>query len=476
MFLSTAAPGVLVAVIVLIVLYYRTTRRESYDTPPTVRYFLPWFGSAFQYAKNPTAFLKLCNETYGGVYKLLLAGRVVVILATPATMASVYKDAAKVLKNDLVQFRILTAIAGATNHLEYLHEIVAGKLSPVLEEQMRKQLLVEISGVFYRELNSRLEDVSTGMFVKLSDFTARHVYHATSAALFGPLFPDTYADFHLLDIGIPQLVSGIPFTGRGAAKARERLRATLVSYVRQGGDSLGAAALISKSVQELQAAGLSESDAAGLLLIFLWGLHGNTLAATFWLFAHLLADRDAMDRISQEIRSTASPGYSRLSAMCAADPNILFGPLLPLLDSAVKETLRLHVLPTAVRTASEATMITGEGRTYHVAKGEYVMADVRAIYQDPDTFEDPTSFRVDRFLDEAAPRLISVWGSGSHICKGRYFAQFEMKMLIMRCLELYDIHSLPGKDLTKSFPGIKPRSIGMDRPDGDILIRLVQRS
>ncbi|KAJ6598482.1 cytochrome P450 [Mycena vulgaris] len=461
--------------LVLVALYYlRAKHPVSPDAPPTVRYHLPWIGSALEYSTNPIAFLDFCKNTYGNVYKIILAGRVVVILSTPETMASVYKDTSKVLSNDLVQFRVLTAIAGATDHLQYLHEIVAEKLSPVLGEEMVKQRLVAISHTFYRELNSRLEHVPSGMFIKLSDFTARHVYHATSMALFGPLFPDTYTDFHLLDIGVPHLVSGLPFVGRRAAKARERLRATLISYIREGGDGSGASELVSKSVQELQAAGLSESDAAGLLLIFLWGLHGNTLAATFWLFAHLLSDREALSRVSQEIRATVTPGHYSLSAMCAADPALLFGPLLPILDSAVKETLRLHVLPTAVRTASADTTIAGDGKTYRIAKGEYVMADVRAIYLDPCVYTDPTTFKVDRFLDEKNARLPSVWGSGGHICKGRYFAQFEMKMLIIRCLELYDIHTLPGKDLLKSFPAINPRSIGMDRPDGEILIRLVK--
>ncbi|KAJ7468957.1 cytochrome P450 [Mycena galericulata] len=409
-------------------------------------------------------------------------------------MASVYKDASKVLHNDLVQFRVLTAIAGATDNLGYLHDIVSGKLSPVLGEQMMKQRLGKISHIFYSQLNSRLENVSTGMFIKLSDFTSRHIYHATSVALFGSLFPDTYTDFQLLDIGIPQLVSGLPFVGRGAARARERLRATLISYIREGGESFGASELVSKSVQELQAAGLSESDAAGLLLIFLWGLHGNTLAATFWLFAHLLSDREALSRLSHEIRSTVTPGYCNLSAMCTADPTLLFGPLLPILDSAVKETLRLHVLPTAVRTASADTTIGGDGRAYRIAKGEYVMADVRAIYRDPQVFKDPETFKVDRFL-ESARGLSSVWGSGVHIvsvfslqhmeqlsdwlllqCKGRYFAQFEMKMFVIRCLELYDIHTVPGKDPLKLLPEINPRSIGMDRPNGEILIRLVKHS
>ncbi|KAJ7489376.1 cytochrome P450 [Mycena latifolia] len=384
--------------LVLFVWYLLPRRQGSPNTPPTVRYRLPWIGSVFEYSKNPIVFLKLCKNTYGDVYKILLAGRVVVILSTPETMACVYKDASKVLSNNLVQFRVLTAIAGATNHLDYLHEIVAGKLSPVLGEQMIKQQLVAISHTFYGELNSRLENVPTGMFIKLSDFTARHVYHATSMALFGPKLPDTYADFRLLDMGIPQLMSGLPFVGRGAAKARERLRAILISYIREGGDAVVASELVSKSVQELQAAGLSESDAAGLLLIFLWGLHGNTLAATFWLFAHLLCDREALGRVSQEIRATPAPGYSSLSAMCAADPTKLFGPLLPILDSAVKETLRLHVLPTAVRTASAGTTISGDGKTYRIAKGEYVMADVRAIYLDPGVYSDPASFKVDRFL------------------------------------------------------------------------------
>lgn len=46
------------------------------------------------------------------------------------------------------------------------------------------------------------------------------------------------------------------------------------------------------------------------------------------------------------------------------------------------------------------------------------------------------------------------WGVGSHACPGRFFASYEIKMLLAEILIRYDIELLPGAE--------RPRDLAID--------------
>jgi cytochrome P450 len=46
------------------------------------------------------------------------------------------------------------------------------------------------------------------------------------------------------------------------------------------------------------------------------------------------------------------------------------------------------------------------------------------------------------------------WGVGSHACPGRFFASYEIKMLLAEILVRYDIELLPGTE--------RPRDLAID--------------
>lgn len=98
-------------------------------------------------------------------------------------------------------------------------------------------------------------------------------------------------------------------------------------------------------------------------------------------------------------------------------------PKLPYLQCIINETLRLFpAAPLLVgHTASEDITISG----YHIDKGKTCLINAWAIHRDPNLWEDPLSFRPERFegLKSEEYRFTLIpFGLGRRSCPGAGFA------------------------------------------------------
>ncbi|CAL5422231.1 unnamed protein product [Camellia sinensis] len=114
---------------------------------------------------------------------------------------------------------------------------------------------------------------------------------------------------------------------------------------------------------------------------------------------------------------------------------------LPYLQAVVKETLRLHpplpfLLP---RSASEDTNYMG----YHIPKNTQVLVNVWAIGRDPDCWDDPLSFKTERFIGSSMEykgqhyELIP-FGTGRRICVGFTLAHRVVHFGLATLLQAFD--------------------------------------
>ena len=108
-----------------------------------------------------------------------------------------------------------------------------------------------------------------------------------------------------------------------------------------------------------------------------------------------------------------------------------------LVDSAVNEMLR-YVTPTTsfVRTAAEDTEISG----VKIAADDDLCIHFAAANRDPDAFDDPHAFRVDRRSNRHL-----AFGSGPHACIGQLLAKLEMKALFAELVPRIEQVALDGE-------------------------------
>lgn len=335
-----------------------------------------------------------------------------VILSSVETISTFFRDANKTLTTELLNAVMFRAVGGLKRDLPYLCEFVDRKLVPIIAECLSKRHLGTITTQLNTILLKRLDNTLGGqpdVIINLSVLVRKNLYESISTTIFGPSFPlESYHDFHALDAGLPALLARIPFTGRAAVKARTRILSQITSYMtdgwKEGDDSdyciEGASELVTRCTRELKAARMPESDAAGLMVSFMWGIQANVSQVCFWLVAYLLTDKEALRRVREEVDHAVTVKFGGLDAVLAAMPQELDGPNFAIIDSAIKETMRLTVLDTSLREAARDMEIrTANGQTFLVQKGELVTGDVRGLHLDPTTYRDAEVFQVDRFVD-----------------------------------------------------------------------------
>ncbi|WP_255152511.1 cytochrome P450 [Halorarius halobius] len=139
-------------------------------------------------------------------------------------------------------------------------------------------------------------------------------------------------------------------------------------------------------------------------------------------------------------------------------------------DKLLTETLRLfppvYSLP---REAAEDVTFDG----YRVPGGERLMLPLRIVQRDPRFFEDPETFRPERwskqFRQELHDFAYAPFGGGPRICIGRQFALLEAKLALATIGREYDLYWL-GENDADGEPPVSPEMTTRMEPGQEFLV------
>ncbi|KAJ5725602.1 uncharacterized protein N7483_006959 [Penicillium malachiteum] len=134
---------------------------------------------------------------------------------------------------------------------------------------------------------------------------------------------------------------------------------------------------------------------------------------------------------------------------------------LPYMNALVKEVLRWHpVLPVNI---AHALVQDDECEGYFIPKGSFVLANIWTFTHDPDVYDEPMTFKPDRFLESSNGHKPApdphryVFGFGRRACPGRVLADGNIFLSVAQILAVYNIskHIVDGKvqDIQPNFTG-----------------------
>ncbi len=134
--------------------------------------------------------------------------------------------------------------------------------------------------------------------------------------------------------------------------------------------------------------------------------HETTATALAWAVERLLRHPDVLERLRTSLRD-GEDDY---------------------LDAVIKETLRVR--PIIADVARKAMVPTKVG-DYTVPAGTLILASIVALHFREDLYEDPWTFKPERWLDGAPDSYAWIpFGGGVRRCLGAAFAHEEMKIVL----------------------------------------------
>ena len=165
---------------------------------------------------------------------------------------------------------------------------------------------------------------------------------------------------------------------------------------------------------------MTDQELRDELMTMLVAGHETTASSLAWGFERLAREPRVAARLHEEVRDGNGDPY---------------------LTATIQEVLRRRpVLPnTAPRLVKKPIEVGG----WEYDRGVALVASAYLLHHDPDIYDDPYSFRPERFLD--SPPGTYTWipfGGGRRRCLGMSFAMLEMKIVLRSVIRAYELRGL----------------------------------
>ena len=186
------------------------------------------------------------------------------------------------------------------------------------------------------------------------------------------------------------------------------------------------------------------------LRTFIVAGHETTALTLGWALYLCAFDPEVQDRARAEAQAV-------LGRRAATGQDV---EALPFIRQIVDETLRLYPPAGIVsRTAQAADTLGGR----EIRRGDTVMIPIYALHRNHLLWDDPDTFRPERFADrKAVPRYAYLpFGDGPRICIGASFALQEAVIILATLLARFRFRPVPGRDP-------RPVMILTLRPEGGV--------
>lgn len=472
-------------------------RHRQPGEPAVENGLIPYLGCALQFGANPLQFLRSRQKKYGHIFTCKIAGKYIHFLCDPFSYHSVIRQGRHL---DWRKFHFATSVK-AFGHdsfdprhghtTENLHQTflktLQGEALPSLIETMMGHLQDvmlksdtlspsrdhwQVDGIFAFCYKVMFESGYLTLFGKeLGEDKCQARQEAQKALVLNAL-----ENFKEFDKIFPALVAGLPIhVFKSAYSARENLAKTMhaehLSKRENVSDLISMRMILNDSLSTF-----NDISKARTHVALLWASQANTLPATFWSLFYMIRSPDAMKAAHEEVQKILGDSGKTVDP---SDPSLKLTrdqlDNMPVLDSIIKEAMRLSSASMNVRVAKEDFLLHLDNQeAYHIRKDDVIALYPPLLHYDPEIYEDPYEYKFDRFLDNKGQEKTTFYRSGRRLryfympfgsgvtkCPGRFFAVYEIKQFLTLVLSYFDMELLD--------PGIKAPPLDQSRAGLGIL-------
>uniref|UniRef100_A0ABM5GDC3 Cytochrome P450 7A1 n=1 Tax=Pogona vitticeps TaxID=103695 RepID=A0ABM5GDC3_9SAUR len=473
--------------------------------PPLENGLLPYLGCALQFGANPLQFLIERQKKYGSIFTCRLAGKYVHFLTDSFSYNAVMQQN-KHFDWKKFNFTISSKAFGhgsidpndgnTTENMQqtFIRTLQGNALTLLIEGMMEN-----LHYVMVETITSKMDN---GDWVtdKLYKFCCQVMFESGFLTLFGT---EVNADHKILsssqktqrayilnalknftefDQIFPALVAGIPiYLFRRAHRARENLIEALLQENLKRRDNISELISLRMFLNDTLST-FDDKEKARTHLAVLWASQANTIPATFWTLFYLIRNPKAMKAATEEVQKVLENAGIKISSHrkhISLNRKQLDG--MPVLDSIIKEALRLSSASMIVRVAKEDFVLQLTSGSYNIRKDDIIALYPQLLHFDPEIYSDPLAFKYDRFLEENGEEkrifyrngqklkyYYMPFGTGLAKCPGRLFAVHEIKQFLTLLLSYFEVELIdknvkcPSLDQSRAGLGILQPTTDVD--------------
>ena len=377
---------------------------------------------------DPIGLMKRVRAECGEVGEFRLADRRVVLL-TGAEVNEKFFRATEEELNQAEAYPFMTPIFGKGVVFDAPPERRAEMLH---NQSLKDRYMRGHAQKIATEVDDMIARWDTHGDIDLLDFFAELTIYTSSSCLIGKKFRDQldrrFADlYHDLERGTDAIAYVDPYAPIESFRRRDAARAGLVELVEGIMAERRAGPPATEENQDLldvlmSARRFSSDEITGIFISMMFAGHHTTSGTAAWTLIELLRHPAHMAAVVNELDELFSDG---------ADVSYQALREMPLLESAIKEALRLHPpLILLLRVAKEPMSFGG----FAIEPGTMVGASPAISNRIAEDFNDPEAFVPERYLDPRREDAENPWtwipfGAGKHRCVGASFAVMQLKAI-----------------------------------------------
>ncbi|KAH0748738.1 hypothetical protein KY290_027970 [Solanum tuberosum] len=456
--------SILLLLVLIITLKYIYSSRKKLPLPPGP---FPWplIGNLLQIGKTrPHASLAKLAQVHGPDFMSIRFGtRLIVVASSPAAAAEVLKTHDRVLSGRYVSRvvrvkgsivhnlstafleecddnwkKVRTIYRGALFSTKALESQVSTREKKVMEmirylEEIQLNQVIQIREVIFVTVLNILGNLLLSM--DLIDFEGRGVGEEMMKYL--REFTETGATQELADM-FPVLgaICSMNFQ-RTYKKIMDLFNKTSVVWAgvvqerrkRESQTSMDAVDFVDALVKN----GFTDKHINALLMELFGAGTETTIVTSEWMLVELLKNHQCLTKLRDEI------------ANVVGDKDVIIRESdltnMPYLDACLKETLRLH--PPGPLLLPHRAVETCEVMGYRIPKDTQVMVNMWAIARDPKVWDDPSSFKPERFMNSKMDYKgrdfeYIPFGSGRRMCAGEPLASRFVPLVVASLVHKFD--------------------------------------
>ncbi len=385
------------------------------------------FGHLQELRTDPIGLLQRVRDECGDVGRFRLAGRDVVLVSGAPVNEAFFRAPDDVL-DQAQAYPFMTPIFG--------QGVVFDASPERRQEMLRNQALrgEQMRGhaaTIEHEVRRMVAGWGESGEIDLLDFFAELTIYTTSSCLIGQRFRGQLdgrfaGHYHDLERGTDALAYVDAHADIETFHRRDRAREALVALVQEIMDARANSGPVERDRRDLLDVLLSlknpdgtdhfsADEITGMFISMMFAGHHTSSGTAAWTLIELLRHPELLDAVRAELDQLYDTG---------AEVSFQALRSIPLLESALKETLRLHPpLILLLRVAQQDFAVGG----HLLPAGTMVGATPKVSNRIPADFPDPDRFDPARYLDPRQEDLTNRWtwipfGAGRHRCVGNAFA------------------------------------------------------